>query len=142
MKISTKGRYGARAMVTLAGRYGKDPLSAIEIAKIQDISQKYLESILSILKTAGLVLVKRGSAGGYTLSRPPEKITLFDVLLPLEDSLNFVHCTENDTSCRRFEQCVTRLVWQELRDSTKRILKSKTLSDLLLEKNGIPKMTG
>lgn len=135
MKISTKGRYGARAMISLAAKYGeKQPMSAFEIAEQQGISQKYLESILSILKSAGLISVRRGASGGYMLNHPPKEVTFFDILTPLEDSLNFVHCTDDDSICERFDQCVTRLVWQELKDASEKILKKKTLADMLKEK--------
>lgn len=133
MKISTKGRYGARAMLSLANHYGEGPIRATEIAKEQDISQKYLESILSILKSAGLLTVKRGYAGGYILSRSPEDITLYDVLAPLEDFLGIVHCTSQECECDRFEECLTRKVWQELKDVTEQILKQNTLASMLKE---------
>ena len=124
-------------MITLAKNYGEGPMSAAEIATIQDISQKYLESILAMLKTAGLVTVRRGNTGGYMLSREPEKITMLDVLLPLEDSLGIVHCTENSGECDRVDECITRKVWQELKEATDAVLGKKNLAELVKEsKNG------
>ena len=130
MRISTKGRYGTRAMLTLAIRYDEGPVCASDIAQHQEISQKYLENLLASLKSAGLVLAERGKKGGYSLARPPAEITLFDILVPLEDSLGYVHCTDGDEGCERLDTCVTRLVWKELRETTERILKKTTLDDL------------
>lgn len=134
MKISTKGRYGSRAMLALAGRYGGNPMSASEIALQQGISQKYLESILTVLKTAGLVTVRRGNAGGYMLSRDPKDITLYDILLPLEDFLGIVHCVDGDCDCERYVDCYTREVWQEMKDANEKILRKKSLAGLLARK--------
>jgi Rrf2 family protein len=131
VKISTKGRYGARAMVELAKGYQGPPMRAAEIAKSQDISLKYLETILAILKSAGLVNSSRGRNGGYSLARRPEEISMYAILSPLEDSINFVHCTGSEVGCDRIEQCVTRAVWVELKFATERILKSHTLDTLV-----------
>lgn len=134
MFISSKGRYGARAMLSLAARYNKGPTNASEIADEQGISKKYLENLLATLKSAGLVFAERGSRGGYTLTRPPSQITMYDVLLPLEGLDGIVHCGGGIKKCKRFEECVTRKVWQELKDATQAILKKRTLSSLLKEK--------
>ena len=131
MKISTKGRYGARAMLELAASFGDRLVPASEIAATQGISIKYLESLLSNLKTGGLVISERGKRGGYSLARPPSEINMYDVLGCLEDSLDFVYCTENPRGCERLEMCVTRDVWVELKRATDRILKQTYLDDLL-----------
>lgn len=130
MKISTKGRYAARAMLELAERHGERYVSAGEIAKRQGISLKYLENILSSLKSAGLIRSERGKNGGYSLAKPPAEINLYDVLSCLEDSLDFVHCTRDAATCDRADVCVTREVWMELKVTTDRILKRKYLDDL------------
>lgn len=118
-------------MLKLAARYGNGHVRAIEIAESEGISKKYLESILASLKIAGLVTSERGNRGGYSLARPPEEITMFDVLQPLEDFMGIVHCTDQTAACERCEDCPTRLVWQELRDTTTDLLKSKTLKSVL-----------
>jgi Rrf2 family protein len=118
-------------MITLARFHGQRPVPAGEIAGEQAISLKYLESILAVLKAARLVAVKRGNGGGYMLTRPPDRITLYDVLAPLEDFLGIVHCTDDDCDCERYPDCVTRGVWQELKDATEAILKKKTLASLV-----------
>ena len=131
MKISTKGRYGARAMVELAKGYRGSPIRAADIARSQGISLKYLEAILATLKAAGLVNSDRGRNGGYSLAKPPEEISMYAILSPLEDPINFVHCTGNEAGCDRVEQCVTRAVWVELKVATEKILKSHTLDTLV-----------
>lgn len=144
MKISTKGRYATRAMLALAGRYQVRNMRANEIADEQSISLKYLETLLSSLKSAGLVVAERGKNGGYMLARAPEEISIYSILLPLEDSLGFVHCAESDTACDRRAVCATRELWRELREAAHRVLNSHTLQDLLqrqqelLNGDGVP----
>lgn len=141
MRISTKGRYGTRAMLALAGHYGDRLVRANEIADEEALSLKYLENLLSSLKAAGLVTSERGKRGGYALARPPSEITLHDVLSALEDSLGFVHCTDTDGGCDRLPACVTREVWMALREATDRILKSTTLEDLLKRQEALRSAT-
>lgn len=130
MRISSKGRYAARAMVELATSYDVRCVSAGQIAENQGISLKYLETILAALKSAGLIRSERGKKGGYSLAKPPAEINLYDVLSCLEDSLDFVHCTEDANRCDRAEVCVTREVWMEMKITTDRILKRTYLDDL------------
>lgn len=131
MLISTKGRYGARAMLALAANYKYGPMRASEIAEQEGISKRYLENLLASLKSAGLINSGRGIRGGYTLSKPPDQITLLDVLMPLEDLGGIVHCPGSFEKCERYLQCPTRKVWEELMEATERILREKTLSSLL-----------
>ncbi|MFH1845816.1 MAG: Rrf2 family transcriptional regulator [bacterium] len=131
MRISTKGRYGTRAMLALATHYDKGLLAANQIAADQNISLKYLESLLSALKTAQLVSSVRGPRGGYTLTRPPAEITIFDVLAPLEDALDIVHCTENGDQCERNQACCTQEIWIQVKGAVDDILCGTTLADLL-----------
>jgi Rrf2 family protein len=118
-------------MVELAKGYRGSPMRASDIARSQDISLKYLEAILAILKSAGLVNSNRGRSGGYSLAKPPEEISMFAILSPLEDAINFVHCTGSEDGCDRIEECVTRAVWIELKVATEEILKSHTLDNLV-----------
>ncbi len=131
MRISTKGRYGTRAMLTLAAHYDDGLVAASKIAEDQKISLKYLESLLSSLKSARLVISKRGMQGGYILARSPAEISLYDVLVPLEEALDIVHCTEEADSCRRSGICCTQEVWREIKDAVAGILSKTSLSDLL-----------
>lgn len=119
-------------MLTIASGYSKHLVRAHEIARTQTISLKYLESILASLKAAGLIRSERGKHGGYALARPPEEITMLEVLRSLEDSLGYVHCTESDRACDRREICVTRDLWMELKAATEVILGSTSLADLLV----------
>ena len=107
-------------------------MQAGEIAREQGISLKYLESILATLKASRLIISERGKRGGYALARPPEEISLHDVLTPLENTMEFVHCTEAGVEeCERADICVTRGVWTELKVAIDGILLRTTLRDLV-----------
>jgi Rrf2 family protein len=131
MRISTKGRYAARAMVEMAASYGARHVPASEIAEKQGISLKYLESLLARLKSVGLIVSVRGKHGGYSLARHPSEINMWEVLICLEDSLDIVHCTDDPNCCDRLDVCVTRDLWAELKASTERILRRTYLDDLM-----------
>jgi Rrf2 family protein len=124
-------------MLELAASHGDRFVPASEVASNQGISVKYLESLLSSLKTGGLVISERGKRGGYSLARPPSEINMYDVLSCLEDSLDFVYCTVDPRGCERLERCVTRQVWVELKQATDRILKQTYLDDLLRRESAL-----
>ncbi|MEA3328164.1 MAG: Rrf2 family transcriptional regulator [Candidatus Omnitrophota bacterium] len=128
--LSTKGRYGARLMLELALCYGREPVLLKDIAKRQAISEGYLQHLLPALKAAGLVNSTRGAHGGYMLAKPPSKITLKEVVQAMEGSLAPVRCIDAPSLCRRVRYCVTRDIWQDLRDNISRILESVTLQDM------------
>ena len=130
MKLSTLGRYGARAMVDLAVHQDESPVLLKDIAARQDVSEKYLEHIFAGLRKAGLVKSLRGSKGGYYLAKKPDEITLFDIINALEGSLAIVHCVEDPSRCKRVKNCVTRDVWSQLSDAFQNILASVTLEDM------------
>ncbi len=130
MEISTKLRYGARALAELGLTYPKRPVPARELAEQQGLSVKYLEHILSALKAAGIVNSKRGMSGGYELARSPEQITMKAVFNALEGSTAPVKCVENPEICSQYDDCPTRPVWEELRDSIDGVLGSTTIADL------------
>jgi len=127
IRISTKGRYGTRFMLELATHYGKEPVLLKDIARKQDISEGYLQHIVDALKGAGLVFSSRVGHGGYTLSRPPEQISLKDILGTLEGSINLVECIDNPAICDRSEDCTTRLFWSQLCGSFTHSLEQITL---------------
>lgn len=129
MKLSTKGRYGARAALELALRYGSGPVMVREIAGSQEISERYLEHILNSLRASGLVRSTRGARGGYELAKPPSDITLGDVVRSLEGPLDIVSCTR-DEDCRRAAVCVTMKVWRDVRDAIEGVLEAVTLEEL------------
>ena len=130
MKLSTKTRYGTRAMLDLALRYNSGPVSAKEIAERQQVSAKYLESLLAVLRNARLVRTVRGAKGGHKLARPPDQITLRETFDVLEGSEGFVRCTTAPQICDRAATCVTQEVWARMYTACMEILESTTLEDL------------
>ena len=135
MKISTRGRYGLRVMVALARRYGGSPMTAAALSEEQNISLKYLESILAALSKAGLVETRRGASGGHAISKPPERCTVGEVLRALEGSLNFVECLDRPELCARREECRTYSVWKRMSDAAAAVADATTLADLIEEEN-------
>lgn len=135
MKISTKGRYGLRAMLDLAIHYSEGQITLSSIAKRQEISESYLEQLLNLLKKAGLVNSSRGHQGGYILAKDPEEITLFSIVEVLEGTLSPVHCIdEADTlECKRKDVCASKGVWEKVRNSICNALDTITLKELANE---------
>jgi len=131
MKLSTRTRYGIRAILEIAENHGKGPLQIKTIAERQDISVKYLEQLMAILKSAGFVRSIRGPRGGYVLSQSPKEIKLSDVFDALEGPVVTAECVENETYCARVADCVTRQVWAEMQQAITRVLQSTTLQDLV-----------
>jgi len=136
MKISTKTRYGIRALLELAIYYGKKSLNIKSIAKSQSLPEKYLEHVLAYLKTAGLVKSVRGAKGGYTLALPPSEIRLNKVFQVLEGSLSPVECVDNASYCKRSVYCATKDIWGLISRSINQILYSVTLQDLVQRQLG------
>lgn len=131
MKISTKGRYALRLMVDLALHDTGEYISIKNIAARQDISEKYLEQIITLLSRAGLVKSARGASGGYQLSAPPAEYTVGRILRVTEGSLAPVSCLEDKSNkCPRSEGCATLEVWQALHDAILSVVDSITLAEL------------
>jgi len=135
MKISTKGRYGARAMLDLALYYGKGPILLKDIAMRQEIPLRYLEQLIVPLKASGLVKSTRGARGGYVLSRLPADIKLSEIIYVLEGSIVPAECVTQPKNCHRSENCVTRGIWMEMYQATQSILESFTLEELVKRHN-------
>jgi Rrf2 family cysteine metabolism transcriptional repressor len=131
MKISTKIRYGTRAMLELASHYGGGPVELKEIAKKENISLKYLEQVIIPLRTAGLVKSVRGSKGGYSLAKPPSEICVNDLIEILEGPINLVECLNDPKTCQKSPICVTRDIWREVSDTINGIFHSITLQDMV-----------
>ncbi len=131
MKLSTRTRYGIRAIIELAEHYGFGPLQIKVIAERQEISMKYLEQLMAILKSAGLVRSIRGSKGGYLLAKAPNQIKLSDCFNCLEGSLITTECIEDESYCSRTADCVARGVWAEVQEAVMNVLRSITLQDLV-----------
>lgn len=137
MKLSTRGRYGLRAMLDIAINQGDGPITLHSISERQGISVGYLEQLMVPLKKEGLIRSVRGAQGGYLLARGPDKITVGDIIRALEGPIAPVACVSEDypEECDRAEGCVTRLVWAKVRDSIAEVLDSLTLADLIEEAN-------
>ncbi|WDV44133.1 Rrf2 family transcriptional regulator [Clostridiaceae bacterium M8S5] len=134
MKLSTKGRYGLKAMFELALYYGKGPLSIKDIADKQDLSENYLEQLISTLKKRGLVKSIRGAQGGYLLTKPPKEITVGVVIRALEGEIKISDCiADEDNACERESFCVTKNVWIKIRDSINDTIDNITLEDMVNE---------
>lgn len=131
MKVSTKTKYGLRAITTIAQNYGKGPIPLKLIAEKQDISLKYLEQIIAILRTNGIVRSLRGAKGGYMLAKSPEKIKLLDCFEALEGSTSLVECTDIDYFCPRVNKCLTKILWTKIQNAVQKILDSTTVQDLI-----------
>ncbi len=131
MRLSTKMRYGTRGLLELALHYDQGPLSLAEIAERESISVKYLESLLGLLRSGGLVHSLRGAQGGYELSRPPREITLREVFEVLEGPEAFVPCTDDHMACSRWPDCVTQQVWARMYAAAMQVLEETTLADLV-----------
>jgi len=134
MKISTKIRYGTRAMLELACHYGGGPVELKEIAKKENISLKYLEQVIIPLRTAGLVKSVRGSKGGYSLAKPPSEICVNDLVEILEGPINLVECLNDPKICQKSPICVTRDIWKEVSDRINGVFQSITLQDMINRK--------
>ncbi len=131
MKISTKGRYALRLMLELALADEGIPVSLRDVSKRQEISDKYLEQIVTPLSRAGLVRSVRGAGGGYLLTKPAKEYTVGQILRPLEGSLAPVSCVDGTGCCERADQCVTVEVWREIRDAISGVVDHTTLEDLV-----------
>ena len=138
--MSTRGRYGVRLMVALALAYGSGSSLLKDVARREGISEKYLGQIVIPLKTAGLVVAQRGFHGGYSLARPPEKITVRDVVEAIEgrialapcagDAASDLGCVESPSACERATTCVVTRVWRKLQEDIEESLPSFTLGAL------------
>jgi Rrf2 family protein len=131
MRLSTKGRYGVRALVDIALNGDGGPVLLKDIAKRQDISAQYLEHLVAPLIRAGILRSIRGAKGGIALAKPPEEISLSRVIEVLEGSVAPVECVDNPALCARSAQCVTRDVWSDIKAAIMGVLESQTLKDLM-----------
>lgn len=131
MKISTKGRYALRLMLDIAVTGSEQPVPLKDVAGRQEISDKYLEQIVTQLGRAGLVRSVRGAGGGYLLTRPPEEYTVGEILRTLEGDLAPVSCANGDGCCERMDQCVTVEVWAKIQAAVSQVVDHITLADLV-----------
>jgi len=139
MKITTKGKYGLRAMVDLTVNDGySNYISLKNISARQQISENYLERLLANLRKADLVVTHRGTRGGYRLARSAEEITVKDILEAVNEPINVTDCVEGeDGQCMAKKCCPSRKVWQKMSESINEVAESITLYQLIYENGGI-----
>ncbi len=136
MKISTKGRYALRLMLDIAINSAARPVSIKDISRRQDISDKYLEQIISILNNAGFVRSVRGAQGGYTLTKRPDEYTVGMILRSTEGSLSPVVCIgDGAVECDKADNCATSELWKRLNDAINNVVDNVTLADLVAWQN-------
>jgi Rrf2 family protein len=136
MKLSTKGKYGLRAVIDLAINGDTEAVALSGIAERQEISISYLEQLIAKLKKAGIVNSIRGAQGGYLLAKRPDEISVGDILRALEGDLNPVDCAEivgSSSSCSGADLCVTKYVWMRISDSINNTVDNMMLSELIEE---------
>ena len=131
MKLSTKGRYGARLMLDLALHYGEGYVLLKDVAERQEISEKYLGHLIPPLKAVGLINSSRGAHGGYALAKASQDITLGEVIQALEGTLALTECVIAPTVCDRASSCITRDIWEEMGEKLMGMLESTTLQDMV-----------
>lgn len=131
MKISTKGRYALRMMLDLATHKEGAVVPLRDVAERQEISDKYLEQIVTQLARGGLVRSIRGAGGGYLLTRDPADYTVGEILRQMEGSLAPVGCVSGGDCCDRIDRCVTVEVWQEIQEAVDKVVDNISLADLV-----------
>lgn len=143
MKITTKGRYGLRALIDLAKYSEIEPVSINSIATRQGISERYLEQLMTLLKKAGIIKSIRGAGGGYVLAREMSEISVGDVLRALEGSLEPVECAafSQEDSCEAAGGCVTKYVWQRINESINQTVNEISLKQLVDESKAVSHTT-
>jgi Rrf2 family protein len=134
MKLSTRARYGVRLMVELALNYGKGPVYLKDIAKIQNISEKYLSLIIIPLRGIGLVNSSRGAYGGYSLAKDPSQITMKEIVDVLEGDCSLVDCVKDPSTCPRVPICASHDIWAIIGGKISETLSSISL-DMLVKMN-------
>ena len=131
MKISTKGRYGLRILMDLALHESEKPRLIRDIAKSQQISEKYISRLVIALRKGGMIRSIRGVNGGFYLARKPEEITLLDVIEVMEGQLSIVDCVKSPKRCAMHENCAPREIWCKLNDEIRDLMRQTTLADIL-----------
>jgi len=131
MKLSTRSRYGTRMVLDMAQHYNGQPVQLGEIAKRQNISLKYMEQIIRPLKKADYIRSFRGAKGGHQLNKPPQEITVGEIVALLEGGANLTHCSEDPETCDRVDNCITRHLWIEAAKAMFERLSDITFADLL-----------
>ena len=144
MKLSTKGRYGLRALIDLGLYSENETVSIASIAARQNISESYMEQLIAKHRKAGLVTSVRGAGGGYKLAKPAAEISVGDILRALEGSLDPVECPglKEESSCGGSQFCVTKYVWQRINDSINQTVDEIKLEQLIEESKNVKDVAG
>ena len=144
MKLSTKGRYGLRALIDLALYSDEAAVPISSVAARQGISESYLEQLFGKLRKAGLVISVRGAQGGYQLAKNASEISVGDILRALEGNLNAVECPglKAEDGCQGADFCVTKYVWQRINDSIAKTVNEINLQQLVKESRETRKKNG
>lgn len=131
MKVNTKIRYGLRVLIELGLHNENTGLFQKDIAKNQQLSEKYLDPIIASLKISGLITNVSGKKSGYILNKPPSEITLYDVYRAFEPELSIIHCVNKPVTCFVSRICVANECWMGLNDTITKYLKGTTLNDIV-----------
>jgi Rrf2 family protein len=134
MRLSTRARYGVRLMAALAFNYNKGPVFLKNVARGENISEKYLSLIIIPLRRIGLVNSMRGAHGGYSLAKDPSQITMKEIIDVLEGDCSLVECVRNPSTCPRVPICATHDIWEIIGEKISETLNSITL-DMLVKMN-------
>ncbi|MHB0857109.1 MAG: RrF2 family transcriptional regulator [Anaerolineae bacterium] len=135
MKLSTRMRYGTRAMLDIAAHGESGPVSLAAVAERQEISAKYLEALLTSLRAAGLVRSIRGAQGGYLLAERSDVVNLRQVFEALEGTEGYASCTRERDACTRSSTCATQEVWARMYEASMQVLEATTIADLARRSN-------
>ena len=130
MKLSTKGRYAVTAMMDLALHDDEGPVALSDISSCQGISLSYLEQLFSLLRKSKLVQGVRGPGGGYRLGKPPTQISVADIILAVDESMDSTNC-QGSLDCNKGERCLTHHLWNDLSEQLLSFLSEITLSDFI-----------
>lgn len=143
MKLSTKGKYGIKAIVDLALNQGETPVSIKSISQRQGISEYYLEQLFAPLRKAEIIRSIRGAQGGYIINRDLSEVTVLELMNILEGPVEISECVDGE-SCSNIDCCATRMVWKKLRDSIDSVMGSITIEDIIndYKKNSITIIKG
>lgn len=141
MKLSTKGRYGLRALIDLAAHCGEETVSINSISARQNISEAYLEQLMRSLRKAGLIESVRGAGGGYRLAKSADQISVGDALRALEGDLKAVACSAfySEEGCAGADRCVTKYVWKRVNDAIENTVDSIMVSELVEDSQRLAK---
>ena len=131
MKLSTRSRYGTRMMLDLANHYDEGPIQIGDVAKREDISVKYLEQLIIPLKKASLIESVRGPKGGHMLAKPPEEITIGEIVSVLEGGVTLTPCIKDPDVCEKSNNCLTRGIWEEATQVMVDALNASTLAKVI-----------